>query len=105
METLNFSYNWNNKLDCKSFTTVRLMNANKYFANAKLKVYLKKDFVSNAVVNEVYKVKFCNFTEFVARIDTGYSLKEFKGVIRKMYSKIPDLENQYFHFVLISKID
>lgn len=30
MNTLNFSKNWNNKLDCKVFTTLRLHNPNKY---------------------------------------------------------------------------
>ena len=26
MITIPFSYNWNNKLDCKAFTTIRIFN-------------------------------------------------------------------------------
>ena len=30
LKSIHFSYNWNNKLGCKSFSTVRLWNQKKY---------------------------------------------------------------------------
>ena len=33
-QNLNFSYNWNNKLECSAFTTIRLRNDDRYNLNA-----------------------------------------------------------------------
>lgn len=41
MQTLYFSYNWNNKLDCKSFSTVRIENPGKYQLLELFEVVLK----------------------------------------------------------------
>lgn len=37
---IRFSYNWNNKLNCKAFTTIRLHSPERYFLGAKFNVYL-----------------------------------------------------------------
>ena len=43
MKTITFSYNWNNKLGRKAFTTIRLYNPNKYKIGETYNINLKKE--------------------------------------------------------------
>ncbi|MBF7091118.1 hypothetical protein IUY40_06160 [Flavobacterium sp. ALJ2] len=42
MEKLEFSTNWNNKLDCKCFTTIRIFNPAKHFRGNQFEVFCKE---------------------------------------------------------------
>lgn len=85
MNKLNFSYNWNNKLECKAFTTIRL--SSKYNKNEKVIVQLNKVDKFEARIVDVRHFKIDKINEFVAMIDTGYSAAETKDILKKMYSK------------------
>ena len=103
---LNFSTNWNNKLNCRCFTTIRLHNPKKYFLGARFNVYLKGHFKG---VAQVVGVKICTLkdvSEYVARLDTGYSAAECQKMLREMYKNKPIVwERQLLDFCLLQYID
>ncbi len=89
---IEFSYNWNNKLSSKCFTTFRIENK-KYkvgaIANIKLKRPKSKEYqvLKKAEILDKKVTKLEHVNEWIARLDTGYSLEEFKKVIGNMYGK------------------
>lgn len=100
---INFSYNWNNKLNCKAFTTIRLKNSNKYQIGKEYKILLKKELLKPAIIEDIKTIYFNQINEFIARVDTGYSALETKNILKKMYSKI-NFETQPFSFILLSTV-
>lgn len=102
MDILKFSANWNNKLACICFTTIRLHNPKKHFVGNQFALMLRNIAYGVATVVEVKKFKLSQLNEFMAMLDTGYSAEETKEIIIKMYPQI-NAENQYFDFVLLKK--
>lgn len=104
-QELNFSTNWNNKLNCQCFTTIRLHNPKKYFIGAVFRVFLKGFLKGRA---EVVGVKICtlkDINEYVARLDTGYSAAECRKIIQTMYKGKPIVwERQLLNFCLLRYI-
>jgi len=100
---LDFSTNWNEKLNCKFFTTLRLMNTEKYFYGAKFNVFLKGKFLKSVEVESVRSITIDEINVFIAGLDTGYSVKETQDILRKMYSKA-NWETQRLHLVLLKTI-
>lgn len=84
MHETDFSYNWNGKLDCGSFTTLRL-SSSKYKIGEIHKISLKKKFIKNAIIAEVKELNIESINEFIARIDTGLSRQECIDMIKVMY--------------------
>ena len=102
MDTLDFTYNWNNKLDCQAFTTFRLHNPSKYAVGKTFDIYLKKKFVRQAQIIALKTLTLPQVNEFIARLDSGYDLEQFRTLVRTMYQKIPNLDNQPFDLILLS---
>lgn len=102
MDEIAFSYNWNNKLDCKAFTTIRLHNPYKYRVGSFYRVgAIGHDF--NVKIIDIKVIPFGKINEYMARIDTGYSLEECKNIMRKMYSDIED--KTLVDFILLCRED
>jgi hypothetical protein len=101
-QPLCFSYNWNNKLDCKFFTTIRLQNP-KYILFKKVSILLKDVHVKNAEIRYIKRFKLDDLTAFVAGLDTGYSTSECEGILKKMY---PDAfwSTQILYLILLETI-
>jgi hypothetical protein len=101
---IDFSYNWNNKLESKACTTFRLKSAKymdkeelflSYFKNLPRKVYELVD----------YKIlKLSQVNEWIAYIDTGYSLEDFKKVVNKMYKNPPE-NTEFILMLLVERFD
>lgn len=93
---LDFSTNWNNKLSCDVFTSIRLKGG-KYSVGNKYVVRLLKrsehnagylyEIIKHAECISISEFKLGELKEWIARLDTGYSAKECKEIIQKMYSK------------------
>lgn len=99
---INFSTNWNNKLDCKAFTTLRLRNPNKYVIGKEYNILLNGQLKKRAIIEDMKTIHLSDINEFIARIDTGYSAHETKNIIQKMYAnKVKDLDAAYFSFILL----
>ena len=109
MENLNFSYNWNNKLDCKkAFSTIRLRNDNKYAIGTKLNCWLTDKEPNRKIgictVTAISHFKLEKLSESIARIDTGYSLSECEQIIKRMYkNSVKDWTKQELSFIIFVK--
>ena len=103
-EVLGFSYNWNNKLDCKAFTSIRLDSA-KYVIGNKYTIVMKGRQPEQATLMDKKVFKLSQLTAFMSYIDTGYSLDECKNIIRTMYKNMPrvNVDLALFAFLLLVK--
>lgn len=82
---IEFSFNWNNKLNCNVFTSIRLLNWNKYRTGRLYDIYLKKEFIKSAYLVEIRTFKLSSLDDFICLLDTGYVKKTTIDIIRKMY--------------------
>lgn len=99
---LKFTYNWNNKLDCVCFTTLRL--SGNWEEGMEVDVWLKgKDgWIAKgpAVILDKKTFHLNSINEFIARLDTGYSAEQCKTIVRKMYKK----ENPLMDLLLLKYV-
>jgi hypothetical protein len=84
MDKLTFSTNWNHKLDCECFTTIRA-NDN-YKVNSIYQVFHKRELKQVKIIDS-RQFLLHTLNEWVCRLDTGYSKEETINIIKKMYSK------------------
>lgn len=102
MQKLIFSYNWNHKLDCNVFTTLRLSDRFKIgeYVNVECK---SLKFVAQIIDKKTIMLNQIN--NFVAYLDTGYSVDECRNLLRKMYkNKNVNWDVQKINFYLLKKI-
>ena len=102
-DIINFSTNWNNKLDCMAFTTIRLKNSAKYQIGKKYEIHLKNTLKKRARIEDIKTIYFDQINQYIAYIDTGYSLEEVKKILIKMYPKI-NVQTQPFYFILLKSL-
>jgi hypothetical protein len=103
METISFSYNWNNKLDCKAFTTIRLLQPEKYRTGETYLITLKRKELFQAKIIKIKAFWFNDLNEFIAHLDTGYDKMECAGIILKMYPNV-DFLNKQLSLILLKKV-
>lgn len=101
MKTLNFSYNWNAKLFCDCFSTIRLSDF--YQIDEEVIIQLQKNTLDTGKIVSKVETKLNKLTEYVCRIDTGYGLEETKGIIKAMFPGITDWENQKIYLYTITR--
>jgi hypothetical protein len=101
MEQIKFSYNWNNKLDCLSFTTIR-PKSNKYKVGQIYEILLKGNSKGKATIAEIKEFKLEKLNEFIARLDTGYNREKCIEIITTMY-KNQDVSKMTFQLILCIK--
>lgn len=104
MGTIVFSHNWNNKLGCDCFTTIRLHNPQKYKVKQVYHILLNDNLIKEAIILDIKTISFSQINNFIAYLDTGLSVEECKGLLKRMYYKIKDIENQKFDFILLKTI-
>lgn len=103
-----FSTNWNKKLNCDFFTTLRLRNDKKYQVGSVHKIMLKENGVfrdyGKATVVALRILRLHQLNEFICGLDTGYSVDETKNILHTMYKeKVPDVNHAEFNLVLFKK--
>lgn len=99
-ERLNFSYNWNNKLDNKCFTTIRCVDWNKYRAGKVKRVFLNNTFIKSVEIIEIRVFKLLELNEWFASIDTGYSRSETIDILCRMYKLDKSSTQKEFMLIL-----
>lgn len=106
MNELRFSYNWNGKLNCNSFTTIRLKNDQKYFVGQELNVYLGKSLFGFYKIQSVKIIKLNQINDWIAYLDTGYDAEKTKNIVKEMYKNKPSInvETADFHYILLTRI-
>ncbi len=102
MIDIKFSYNWNKKLDCHAFTTIRLYNPGKHFKGQSVRMLLNGNPIGEGLIHDVSTFYLSKINSFMAFIDTGYSVEETIGIIKKMYPKI-DFTTTKMVMILIVK--
>ena len=106
MERLEFSTNWNNKLDCKCFSAIRIYNPTKHFKNNLFEIYLQRKYKGKAVVLGVIKTYLDQLSDYICYLDTGYNKAETVELIQKMYkSKNIDFKKQQITILLLQKVE
>ena len=104
MEKLEFTTNWNNKLDCKCFTTIRIFNPSKHFKGNQFEINLKKKFKGKAIVLGIIKAYLKDLNDYMCYLDTGYNREETTQLFLRMYPKI-DFRHQQIVVILLKKIE
>ncbi|MFN4254559.1 MAG: hypothetical protein ACK4Q5_06095 [Saprospiraceae bacterium] len=95
-----FSTNWNNKLSCAAFTTLRL--SGRFAVGDRGEVWLKDTFLG--VVEVIDKKRFESpavINEWVAQLDTGYSADETRNILARMYRDVQDWSRQPVYYYLL----
>lgn len=101
---INFSYNWNKKLDCNCFTTIRLENYNKYKTGLSYQIHLKNEFIKVGKIVEIKVFPLDKINEFISRIDTGYSKEETIKIINRMYPDTINNIDKSFMLILLETV-
>lgn len=81
---MKFSTNWNGKLYCRYFTTIRL-DSQYWQVGEYYRVMTKDGFAFRAVIHEKKLLLLSQLPAITAALDTGYRLKETQEMIMKMY--------------------
>ncbi|MBI9056819.1 MAG: hypothetical protein JEZ01_03505 [Labilibaculum sp.] len=106
MSTIRFSTNWNGKLNNQSFTTLRVHDPLKFRAGTIFSVEVDGKLFVNAKVITVKTMCLNEITEFEARLDSGYSRREFINLIKRLYRNRAFLySSQKFDLVLFERMD
>ena len=100
MDTIKFSYNWNNKLRNKAFTTIRLHNPNRYRKGEQYEIKLKTEPLGVAILHDVRCLTLSQLNDFICYLDTGYNLPETMQIFKRMYTGI-NWETQKIDFCLL----
>jgi hypothetical protein len=103
-ERLSFSYNWNKKLHCDCFTTIRLFNPNKYSIGKKFRLFLRDIHLKDVEIIEIKVLKLDQINIFISSLDTGYEPETTKQIIKKMYAKC-NWETQQIYLILLKTIN
>lgn len=85
---LHFSTNWNNKVQCEAFTTLRIYQPGKHVVGTAVHVILKGQPVCKGIIAAVKPLYLHQVNEFIAYLDTGYNTEACKSIIKKMYPSI-----------------
>lgn len=85
MKELEFSHNWNGKLDNQAFTTLRLTNFYEIgeWVNVRLDI---KSFGPHLIIGKK-ALRADALNEWIAWLDTGYCLADTRNLLNNMYKK------------------
>lgn len=90
-ERLEFTQNWNGKLNCGSFTTMRLHDPIKYSVGAVKQVYLKGIWKGSARIIDVKRLHLSDINLFTAKLDTGLPPEDCRRLIRTLHKNRPGI--------------
>lgn len=102
MDTINFSTNWNNKLACKVFTTIRLHNPLKYFPGKMYEARLNGTPCCHVKCIRLYTVTQEKLSDYICLLDTGYAREQTLKILSKMYPHIT--KEQKFDIIVLQKV-
>lgn len=83
---IEFSHNWNNKLSCTAFTTLRL--SDRFGVGDRVEVYMNKRKLGTVEIVQKYKTEFGKISDSIAYLDTGYNADECRKILQTMYKDI-----------------
>jgi hypothetical protein len=106
-DSIRFQRNWNNKLNCDYFTSIR-MNGAKYQLGKTLKLFLHQNGVyrnmGNVKVVEAKPIRMHQLNRSMTLLDAGLEIDKFKEMLWFMYKdRVPDLDKVEFVFLILEK--
>ena len=100
---INFTTNWNNKLYCDHYTTIRL--ASPYYQVGRFyDIELRKECLHTARIIDIRFLKLENINTFISYIDAGLSVEDFKTLMNRFY-KDKDWSTQRLIMILLEKVE
>lgn len=87
-DTIKFSYNWNNKLENKAFTTIRIHNPKKYIKGKLFGIELNGATKGTARLKDKRTINVGQLNDFICYLDTGYNSQETLQILERMYPNI-----------------
>lgn len=99
-EEIKFSYNWNNKLHCTYFTTIRLRNDRKYQKGKDYRITIKGEKIGEATIQDIRHFKINQINNYITGLDMGYDCKTGVEIIKKMYANA-SWETQEISLILL----
>lgn len=95
-----FSYNWNHKLDCESFTTLRL--SGRYQVGQIIPITEKgRDRGWAKIIDKKRLSNIFVINDWMAFLDTGYDAAETRAIIQKMHHKVQNWDTQPVYYYLL----
>ena len=105
---INFSKNWNKKLDCDYFTTIRLYTKEKidyyveHYENGTLwGVNLKENLFCHAKLVDLEVRLLKDIPAWMCFIDAGMNLSAFHKLMEAMYRRKPEWNGQYTRMIIL----
>lgn len=103
---LDFSYNWNGKLNGKAFTSIRLWNEGKYEVGNEYEIRLGNTKKGTARLISLKRIRLNQINDYIALLDTGYQVDECREMLKTMYkNKHINWETQFLAYCLFMYID
>lgn len=100
-DKLEFSYNWNNKLDCTYFTTLRL--SSRFKEGDVVEIWHQKLFKGEGRVIKKRGIGLKDISDIMAYLDTAYNAEETRAIIKKTYPTIKNWDTTPIYYYLIEK--
>lgn len=105
---VNFRHNYNNKLGCDYFTSIRLMSA-KYQEGKTMNIYLWQNGISRkmftARIVSVKPILLHQISDTMAYIDSGMDALKIRETIYYMYKeRVSDVNTAQFCLILFERI-
>ena len=101
-ERLDFNENWNGKLNCQCFTTIRLHNPIKNCVGAIKQIYLKDRNKGDAKIMHVSRITLDQINLPMAKLDSGLLPDELRAKLRELYkSHRPNWNTQTLDFLVL----
>jgi hypothetical protein len=85
-KSLDFSFNWNNKLYTDYFTTLRL--SGRFEVGDKVEVFLNKTCLGVVEIIDKRATFLDKISDWMAMLDTGYNAEQTRGILQKMYPAV-----------------
>ncbi|MFI3240188.1 MAG: hypothetical protein R3Y22_06320 [Bacteroidales bacterium] len=102
MKQITYSKNWNNKLSCDSFATVRLYEPNQFELGESYEIVCDNDIMGVAKIVALRELELVELTDELAYLDAGCSASEMDKILREIYPSITDksiLESAIFKYI------
>jgi hypothetical protein len=99
---INFNENWNGKLLCNCFTTIRLFD-DKYRLGGIYDIALKGKISGPAEIVFLKEINLSQITTAMAYVDIGYSATQAKEMLKQFYQTIPEIENAKFLYIVLKR--
>jgi len=100
MKIINFNANYNNKLNCICFSTIRIADVNKYRLNEKYSICLDKGFLFNAKLVSIENTTLKLLTERDCLLDANLTKQEFMKLINELY---PNQDKSFYTILTFKK--